>query len=74
MSTYSEANQAKLSLKMILSNYAWYNSIVVMPDGDDWAIVVSIDSIDNAIRKIVPIVHQNVTVKVDVESKPKNKK
>ena len=74
MSTYSEANQAKLSLKMVLSNYAWYNNIGVVPDGDDWSILVSITNLDNSIRKIVPIVHKGFNVKVDVDTQVKKKK
>lgn len=71
MATFGEANQAKLSLKMTLSNYAWYNNIIVAPDGDDWCIVVGVAIMNPTIRKVVPIVHNFVTVKVDVETKKK---
>jgi len=74
MGTYAEANQAKLSLKMALSNYAWYHNIVVSPDGDDWCILVSITNLDNSIRKIIPIVHRGFSVKVDVDTQTKKKK
>lgn len=74
MSTYSEANQAKLSLKMILSNYAWYHNITILPDGDDWCISVNISHLDNSIRKIIPIVHKGLNVKVDVDTQVKKKK
>lgn len=62
--TFSEANQAKLSLKMSLSNYAWYNGILVVQDKDDWCVVVHTSVMNDSIRKVIPIVHNDVVVKV----------
>ncbi len=73
MATFSEVNQAKLSLKMNLSNYCWYNSIAIMPDADDWCLLVNVDRMDNNIRKVIPIVHKGVSVKVDVVAKQKRR-
>lgn len=73
MATFGEANQAKLSLKMTLSNYAWYQSVAVVSDGDDWCILVHVDKLDTRVRKVVPIVHKGITVKVDADSKPTKK-
>lgn len=73
MSTFVEANQAKLSLKMTLSNYAWYNGMSIAPDNDDWCIVVSITQMDNSVRKVIPIVHKGITVKVDADQQIKKK-
>lgn len=69
MTPFKEANQAKTSLKMILSNYSWYQGIEVLPEEGGYCIVVSVSRMDNSVRKIVPIVHQGITVKVDVEQK-----
>lgn len=69
MSTFIEANQAKLSLKMTLSCYGWYRNMAIVSDGDDWCILVNVSKIDNSIRKIIPIVHNGITVKVDVENR-----
>lgn len=69
MATFNEANQAKLSLKMKLCNYYWYDGSVVMSDGDDYSIVVHSSKMDNTVRKIVPFVHEGVSVKVEVNSR-----
>lgn len=69
MAIFSEANQAKLALKMKLSNYAWYRGSTVVADGNDYCVVVAIDKMDMKIRKIVPIVHDGITVKVDIAAR-----
>jgi hypothetical protein len=61
--TFNEANQAKLSLKMSLSNYAWYKSSFVGVDGSDWIVVVNVRALDDKVRKTVPIVHHGVSVR-----------
>lgn len=69
MSTFNEANQARLSLKMILSNYSWFSYSNVEAENDDYIIVIGVSWTDNSIRKIIPIVHNGVGVKVDVIGK-----
>lgn len=69
MSPFKEAYQAKLSLKMTLSNYSWFNGIDIAPEEGGYCMVVSVTRMDNSIRKIIPIVHYGTTVKVDIEQK-----
>ena len=70
--TFHSANQARLSLKLLLSNYSWYSGSSVETEGADYCVVVYLESIDNSIRKIIPSVHNSVSVKTDVS--PKNKR
>ena len=74
MSSFSEANQAKLALKMNLSNYAWYHGIAVEADGQDWCVLVRVDHMDTAVRKIIPMIHNGIVIKVDIASKHLKKK
>lgn len=68
MSSFSEANQARLSLKMMLIFHAWYQSSSVASDDGDFIILVHVSHMDNTIRRTIPIVHRGVNVKVDVAS------
>jgi hypothetical protein len=67
MNTFSDANQTRLMLKMKYSQYSWYSSSRVMPDGDNYSIIVSVHKLDNQVRKIVPPVVNGVSVKMEVE-------
>lgn len=67
MPTFSEANQVRLSLKMQLSQHWWYNSTSVVSVDDGFGVVVGVKHIDNAVRKIVPPIVGNVSVKTEIE-------
>lgn len=67
MSTFFEANQIRLMLKMKLSQYAWYNSSTVLSVDDGFGVVIGVKQLDNAVRKLVPPVIDGVSVKVEVE-------
>jgi hypothetical protein len=67
MSTFSEANQVRLTLKMQLSQYAWYSSSVVVSADDGFDVVIGVHYMDNKIRKIVAPVINGVTVRTEVE-------
>lgn len=67
MSTFNEANQVRLALKMKLSQYAWYSSSVVLSFNDDFGIVVYARHIDNKVRKLVPPVIDGVSIKTELE-------
>lgn len=69
MSTFSEANQVRLGLKMKLSNYAWYNSSAVVNVSDGFGIVVLTSKLDNKIRKIIPPLIDGISIKVETDSK-----
>ena len=67
MSTFSDANQVRLGLKMKLSMYAWYSSSTVVANEDGFGIVIGVKHMDNSIRKLVPPVVNGISVKAEVE-------
>ena len=74
MITFNEAEQARLSIKMLLSNYWWYLDSSAISDGDEYCVLVHSKYVDNEIKKIVPTVHKNVSVKVETVVRHKEKK
>jgi hypothetical protein len=69
MSTFSEANQVRLALKMKYSQHAWYNSSHVAAVDDGFAIVVNVQYLDNKVRKIISPVVDGISIKTEVEQK-----
>jgi hypothetical protein len=67
MSTFSEANQVRLALKMKLSQYSWYSSSRIFPVDDGFGIIVGVRHLDNSIRKLVAPVIDGITVKTELE-------
>jgi hypothetical protein len=68
MSTFREANQVRLILKMKLHYYAWYKSSVVVSNKEEYSVVIGAKHLDNKIRKLISPVMNGVSVKVEVES------
>lgn len=66
MATFKEANQVRLSLKMKLSQYAWYNSSHVISDSDGYSVIVEVKRIDNSVRKLIPPVIDGVDIKAEL--------
>lgn len=66
MTTFRDANQVRLSLKMKLSQYCWYNGCAVLPELDGYIVVVSVKEIDNKVRKVIAPVVNGVSVKTEV--------
>ena len=67
MSTFREASQVRLVLKMKLSIYSWYSSSTVISVDDGFGVVIGVKHMDNSIRKLVPPVVDGVSVKAEVE-------
>ncbi len=67
MSTFSEANQVRLVLKMKLSQHSWYSSSTVISIDDGFGVLIGVSRIDNQIRKLISPVIDGVTVKTEVE-------
>lgn len=67
MSTFGDANQVRLMLKMKLSQYSWYNSSTVLSNDDGFGVVIGVKHLDNAVRKLIPPVVDGVSVKAEVE-------
>lgn len=65
MSIFFEANQARLALKMKLSQYSWYVSSIVANEKDGYSVLVIAKLLNNQIKKIIPAVHNGVSIKVD---------
>jgi hypothetical protein len=66
MSTFKEANQIRLRLKMQLSQYMWYSGSVVMTDSDGYAVTILVSQLDNKVRKLISPVIDGVSVKTEV--------
>ncbi len=67
MSTFREANQVRVSLKMKLINYAWYNGSCILYDKDDFYISIHVKKIDNQVRKIIPPVCDGVSIRTELD-------
>jgi hypothetical protein len=67
MSTFSEANQVRLMLKMKLVQYFWYSSSTVIAADDGFCVVVGVKQLDNAVRKLVAPVIDGVSVRTELE-------
>lgn len=67
MVTFSEANQARLALKMKLSQHAWYSSSTVASDKGGYSIVVHVTTLNNTVRKAIPQVVSGVSIKTELE-------
>jgi hypothetical protein len=67
MSTFAEANQVRLILKMKYSQYAWYKSSRVFAISDGFGIIIGASHVDDKVRKLVAPVVNGVSVKTEVE-------
>lgn len=65
MSTFSEAHQVRVALKMKLSNYAWYNNSRIVLENDDYYVVVSVTQITNKVKQLVPPLINGVSIKTE---------
>jgi hypothetical protein len=62
MSSFNEANQAKLSLKMKLHFYSFFHSIAVVSEENGYSVMVFVDKITDQVRKTIPNVHMAVDI------------
>jgi hypothetical protein len=67
MSTFNEANQVRLALKMKLSQHYWYSRSVVLASEDGYEILITVKFMDNNVRKVVPPVIDSVSIRTQVE-------
>lgn len=67
MATFSEANRVRLSLKMKLSQYYWYNSSVILSNNGDYFISLCLKKLDNQIRKLIAPVIDGVEIKMEIK-------
>lgn len=64
MSSFHEANQARLSLKMKLCHYYWYQSIDVLPYEDKYYLGVNVKKGSLNIKNMVPSFVRGICVKI----------
>jgi hypothetical protein len=67
MTNFFEANQARLALKMKLSNYSWYSSSAVVSADDGYSVVVVVKVLNNQVRKLIPPVVNGISIKTEIE-------
>ena len=68
MTTFSQANQVRIALKMSLAKYSWYKSSIVNLLDDGYGVVVTVKSIDNNRRKLVPPLIDSVYIKIESDN------
>lgn len=66
MATFAEANQVRRSLKMKLSNYAWYNWCIVVSIPDGYSVLVNVSKVDNSVRKVISPVIDGVEIRTEI--------
>jgi hypothetical protein len=67
MPTFQEANQTRTVLKMKLAIHSWYKGSAICAASDGWGIIVTVQKVDNKIRKLIPPVIDGVSVKTEAE-------
>ncbi len=67
MATFREANQVRVSLKLKLSQYAWYSSSAVATDADGYSVLIHVHKLDNQVRKLIAPVINGVSIKTELE-------
>lgn len=68
MTTFKEANQIRVKLKMKLSDYCWYSSSSVLTTSDDCYIAVFVKKIDDNVKNTIPKYVKDVAVKIISEN------
>jgi len=69
MTTFFDANQARLKLKMILSNYCWYKGSCIIMDKDEnnFVILINVSDMSDNIFKIIPKLFDGFKTKIGLE-------
>ena len=67
MSTFKDASQVRLMLKMKLSQYSWYKGCMVAPESDGYLVIVNVKHLDNNVRKLISPVVNGINVKTEAE-------
>jgi len=68
MVSFREANQARTSLKIPLSYYAWCKGLSIESENGHYYIVVATTHLDNAVKSAVPPFHKGVSVRIEAEN------
>lgn len=65
--TFCDINQARVSLKMLLSNYSWFNGIVIV-NKHGWMLEVNVNSSDPKVKALIPQFHKDVPTHINMLS------
>lgn len=63
--TFSDINQARLSLKMVLADYSWFRSVIIV-NKHGWVLEVNVNAFDPRIEHIVPKSHRGMSIHVNM--------
>ncbi len=66
--TFFELNQARIALKMIFSNYAWFDGILII-GGSKLSLLVNVNSPDVKIEQYIPKQYKNVPINLSLFGK-----
>ena len=69
MVSFKEASQARTSLKIPLSYYAWYKSSSIGSEEGHYFIVVNTTHIDNAVKIAVPPSHKGISIRIESDNR-----
>jgi hypothetical protein len=69
MATFTEANRVRAGVKMLLSNFSWFEAARVVESHGDHIIVVHTSKLDNAVRRTVPVVIDGIEVRTECYAK-----
>ncbi len=67
MTTFKDANQARVKLKTKVSNYSWYATSGVFLDNDKYYVGVSVKRLDDTVRNAIPSHIDGVVIKTILE-------
>lgn len=67
MTTFKEANQARLKIKNKMANYSWYSNSGVFLDQDRYYVGITVKRLDDSVKNIVPHQVDGVLVKTILE-------
>jgi hypothetical protein len=67
MTTFKDANQARVKLKNKVANYSWYATSGVYLDNDRYYVGISVKRLDDSVRNAIPSNIDGVLVKTMLE-------
>jgi hypothetical protein len=67
MTTFFEASQARIVLKMKLIEYAWYKNSSVVSSEDGFEVLIGVSRLNNMIRKKIPTQLYGVNISAEID-------
>jgi hypothetical protein len=67
MTTFKDANQARVKLKTKIANYSWYSTSGVLLDDNRYYVGVTVKRLDDSVKNIIPSYVDGVPVKTILE-------